>query len=397
MKTLKHTIAAALILLTGAPEIVAQTSVQLISPSVKDINSVAAKVTKKKDDAEVRMILIKNCINEYLESPAVATAYTSATATEAADSVRTLKALLRTTRNTLTALDSRIEGTASRGEAEENRLAVTRDSLQGVLIAINKKKALTDSLISAYASEHEALSSGMEDMRAEAAGLTRRNEHASRIMDAASARRSHAATVVDQLNTMETEALRMDIDADFTPLLRQATGLLDDNRSILANYGHPQQMAEAELAVNHIAVLAEYSALIARARKVMASRYDAKAVNAVADELKNYFYAHGLDNKEHVSTVKTVIGQLESGALYYRQLTGALARIKDHSMGWMFKNGTDVPEFNTIMATVGDIPESYPLMIKAKADIVRQLRDSGKLVVRGEELTRIVDSIRSQF
>ena len=72
MKTLKHTIAAALILLTGAPEIVAQTSVQLISPSAKDINSVAAKVTKKKDDAEVRMILIKNCINEYLESPAVA-------------------------------------------------------------------------------------------------------------------------------------------------------------------------------------------------------------------------------------------------------------------------------------------------------------------------------------
>ena len=78
-------------------------------------------------------------------------------------------------------------------------------------------------------------------------------------------------------------------------------------------------------------------------------------------------------------------------------ITGALARIKDHSMGWMFKNGTDVPEFNTIMATVSDIPESYPLMIKAKADIVRQLRDSGKLVVRGEELTRIVDSIRSQF
>ncbi len=385
-------------LLLPHPEAVAQSQVQqLIAPSAKDIDNAAVKVTKKKDDAEVRMILIKNCINEYLSSPGIATGYTSATAAEAADSIKTLNALLRNAANTLAALDDRMNRVEASHSAEADDIASTRDSLQAVLVDITRQKARVDSVSDFYVLETERLHSGIDSMRAEAAALERNNERATRIKDAATAKRSHAATVVDQLNTMETEALRMPLDADFDQVLAEASKLLADNRGILASYGHPQQMAEAERAVNHIAVLARYSRLVDKANKTMASKYDTDAIESARDELQAFYNEHGLDNKDHITTVKTVISQLRDGQLYYRQLSEALDKVRDHNMGWMFRNGGDVPEFNTIIETTNGIPDSYTLMIKARTELVRQLRDSGKSVVRGDELTRIVETIRKHF
>ncbi len=300
-------------LLLPLPEAAAQNqALQLIAPSAKDIDNAAAKVTKKKDDAEVRMILIKNCINEYLSSPGIATGYTSATASETADSIKILKARLRAAANTLAALEYRLtRAEASRSTAADG-MTSTRDSLQAVLADITRQKARVDSVTASYAVETERLYSDIDGMRAEAAALERSYERATRIKDAAIAKRSHAATVVDQLNTMETEALRMPLDSDFSAIVAEAKKLLDDNREIIMNYGHPQQMAEAERAANHIAVLAHYSTLIGKAEELLSSKHDRTQRLALKAELQAYFYEHGLDNKDHIAMVKSILSRLSN-------------------------------------------------------------------------------------
>ncbi len=395
---LKHISLAIVALVAMLPEAAAQTPApQLFSPSAKDIDKVAAKVTKNKDDAEVRMVLIKNCINEYMANPAVASGYTSATAAETADSIKTLKNLLRMTGNTLAELDSRIAVAEDSRAAATDELTATRDSLQAVLVALTRRKAEVDSVIASYAAETEAIHSGIDGMRAEAVKLEKNNERATRIKDAATAKRSHAATVVDQLSTMETEVLRMPIDSDFTPALANARKLLDSERGLLASYGQPQQMADAERSVAHIAELADYSTLIAIARKTMAAKYDPKAIEAARNDLQAYYQEHNLDNKEHTATVKAVLYELKEGPVYYRNLNEALDKIKNHNMGWLFAGGDDVPDFNAIMEAIGTIPDAYPLMKKAKADMVLKLRDSGKPTINGDELNSIVETIRKQF
>lgn len=369
--------------------------VRYISPSDKDIDNVARKITGKvadPEEAEIRRVMIKRAIEAYLASPAAATPYDAGSAAAVADSVKSLKTEIRNALATLSDLDSQLDRKQSSDAEDSAALFARRDSLRSVLAGIDARRAEVEARSEWLVTRTTAVNDSIDAMQSAVAGLEKNVERAGRIKDAAQAKRSQTLSLLDQLSTLETQALRQPLDENFDRLYTDASSLLERNRAMIATYGSPAQLAEAEAAVAHIGRLKDFSALVAEGRHALAAKYDAAKVADIATRLEAMYREHGLDNREHIDTVRYLIKTLRDEQSLYTRFNKVLTEVANHPDGWLFPD--DAASFNLIVDSAGDIPADYPRFREAKAELIRRLPGSGKTVVRGAELNTIIEDIK---
>ncbi|MDE5786467.1 MAG: hypothetical protein K2H98_08055 [Duncaniella sp.] len=275
------------------------------------IRKVAEKTAGKEADARVLGIIIKNSVKEYMATLEAEGRCSYITPALAADSVKALQRRIRIANTRLSAIERKIDMAGKERQSGVEAAALRRDSLQAVLADIEARTAIADSLTAVYGTQITLLSDSVDALYGEQAQLEQRVERQAKIKDAAIARRSMAGSIVDQIMTIETEALRSPIDADLTSYLEEATELLERNREMISKYGVPQLLPQAEAAVTHIEVLEGYSQLIGRARTAI-ERHDTKDMKKVAEQLDAYYREHGLENIDHIETVRTTLYMLNS-------------------------------------------------------------------------------------
>ncbi len=369
-----------------------------ISPTAKEIDNVAKKVTSKVSDpeeAEIRRVMIKRAIETYLASPAVATPFHEGSTAIAADSVKLLKNEIRTASATLAELEAELEQKQDADAGDSAAVIAERDSLRAVLAAIDARRAEVDARSEWLQARTAAVNDSIDAMQSAMAGLEKDVARAGRIKDAAQAKRSQTLSVLDQLSTLETQALRRPLGESFDRIYSDASSLLERNRAMIASYGTPAQMEEANAAVAHIALLKDFSVLTAEGQRALNANYDAGKVAGIASRLETMYREHGLDNKDHIDTVRHLIKALRDEQALYGRFIRMLDEVAAHPDGWLFPD--DAGSFNLIVDSVGDIPADYPRFRQAKAELIRSLPGSGKTVVRGAELNKIIEDIKKSL
>lgn len=312
MKSLSFIIVTAVVLCISSSRVWGQSSESgLIAPTESQIRKVAEKNAGKEADARVLGIMIKNSVKEYMATLEAEGRCSYITPGLAADSVKALKRRIMIANTRLEELGRGIDAAGRSRQDSVTAMTLRRDSLAAVLACIEARTVMADSMARVYDAGLVLLSDSVDAMNTELRELEQRVERQIKIKDAAIARRSMAASVVDQIVTIETEALRSPIDADFGGYLDEATGLLDTNRRLITKYGVPQLLRQAEAAVDHITVLDGYSRLIGEARTAI-ERHDTKAMKIAAQQLDAYYREHGLENLDHIETVRTTLYMLNS-------------------------------------------------------------------------------------